>query len=405
VRASDIVRQFGFALTRSVQQRRRRTMIALVDGLVKCQRATLTSLGRSLAGVTSPKHCIKRVDRFVGNAKVHDDVAHWYAAIARRLLRNNRRPIILIDWTQTIGTCNALVAGVAFCGRAIPIYAEVHAGEDLGGRSVQHAFLKHLSSVLPAGTRPIIVADAGFKTPFFSSVRERSWDFVIRLRGKGILRRTSPSARQRDPRLRFEAAFDSATDRARDLGEWTPYAATGALNVPYRIVLSARPARAEGPARKDPYARRALEPWLLATTIERERPARIVELYRLRMQIELTFRDTKNGRCGFGLEYARSRDRHRQEILLLIACLALAAVLLIGLHAEAQGAARRHQANTLRGRRVNSLSRLGELVLAEGWSADPKRILLDGRKAVVAFVRTDVQLVLPKTTWHYGRFR
>lgn len=405
MRASDIVRQFGSALTRSVQLRRKRLMLALVDGLVKCQRVTLTALGRSLEGVTSPKHRIKRVDRFLGNAKVHQDVQHWYAAVTRRLLRNNRRPIILLDWTQTIGPYNALVAGVAFCGRAIPVYAEVHPGEHLGGRRVQHAFLERLASILPPGTRPIIVADAGFKTPFFSSVRARGWDFVIRLRGKGVLRRMGLRARQRDPRLRFETAFASATDRARDLGEWTPYAAAGSLNTAYRIVLSARPARAEGPPRKDPYARRAIEPWLLATTIRRERPASIVELYRLRMQIELTFRDTKNGNCGWGLEYARSRDRHRQEVLLVIACLALAAVLLIGLHAEAQGAARRHQANTLRTRRVNSLSRLGELVLADGWSADAKRIVLDGRKAVVAFVRTDVQLVLPKTTWHYGKFR
>lgn len=405
MRASDIVRQFGSALRASVRQRRRQTMLELVDGLVKCQRVTLTSLGRSLDGITSPKHRIKRVDRFLGNARVHGDVQHWYGAITRRLLRNNRRPVILIDWTQTIGTCNALVAGVAFCGRAIPIYAEVHPGQDLGARRVQHAFLEHLASLLPNGTRPIIVADAGFKTPFFSSVRARNWDFVIRLRGKGVLRRMRLNARQRDPRLRFQAAFASATDRARDLGEWTPYAAAGSLNVEYRIVLSARPACAEGPARKDQYARRAVEPWLLATTIRRERPGNIVQLYRFRMQIELTFRDAKNGHCGWGLEYARSRDRDRQEVLLVIACLALAAVLLIGLHAEAQGAARRHQANTVRSRRVNSLARLGELVLADGWTADAKRILLDGRRAVVAFVRTDVQLVLPKTTWHYRKFR
>ena len=44
-------------------------------------------------------------------------------------------------------------------------------------------------------------------------------------------------------------------------------------------------------------------------------------------------------------------------------------------------------------------------MLADGWSADSKRILLDGRKADMVFVRTDVQFRLPKTTWHYGAIR
>jgi hypothetical protein len=274
--------------------------------------------------------------------------------MARRLLRNNRRPVVLIDWTQTIAGCNALVAGIAFCGRAIPIYAEVHDGDALGARRVQHAFLQTLATLLPAKTHPIVVADAGFKTPFFSSVRELDWDFVIRLRGRGVLRRMSPNVRNRDPRLPFETAYASATDRARDVGEWTPYAAAGALEPLCRIILSAKPARAEGPPRRDPYERRALEPWLLATTIRNERAAGIVALYRLRMQIELTFRDAKNGNCGWGLEHARSRDKQRQAVLLALGCMTLAAVLLIGLHAETHGAARAHQANT---ERKNACSR------------------------------------------------
>jgi hypothetical protein len=405
VRASDIVRQFCSPLAAKVQRARKRLMLALVDGLLRSQRLTLTALGRALDGHASPKHRIKRVDRFLGNARGHHDLPCWYGAIARRLLRDNRRPVILIDWTQTIGTFNALVAGIAFSGRAIPVYAEVHPGEQLGSRRVQANFLASLAKLLPPKTRPIIVADAGFKTPFFDEVRARGWDFVIRLRGKGVLRRSSPSARQRDPRIAFEDAFDSATDRARDLGEWTPYAAAGYLQTSCRIVLSSRPARAEGPPRHDPYGRRAVEPWLLATTIRKERPGRIVDLYRLRMQIELTFRDTKNGNYGWGLEHARSQDRNRQAVLLVIACLALAAVLLVGAHAEANGAARRHQANTTTSRRVQSLSRLGAFVLADGWNANPTQIILDGRRFIFCFVRTDVQLRLPNTTRHYGKWR
>ena len=272
MRASDIVRQLCVAVAGHIHRARWQLMLALIDCLIRCHRLSLTSLGRSLGGGVDAKHRIKKLDRFIGNFRTHRDIVLWYGALARRLLRNNRRPVVLIDWTQTIGAFNALVAAVAFTGRAIPIYAEVHPSSKLGNRRVQHSFLVALATVLPPGTRPIIVADAGFKTPFFSAIREHRWDFVIRLRGNGVLRRTRPNVRLRDPRLRFVDAFASAVERALDLGKWTPYAAAGFLGRPWRIILSSRPASAEGPPRKDPYGQRAVEPWLLATSIEGEPP-------------------------------------------------------------------------------------------------------------------------------------
>ena len=405
MRASDIVRQLCSAVSRGVHRARWVLMLGLVDGLVRGNRLSLTRLARSLPSNAAAKHRIKRVDRFLGNFRIHLEIPIWYSALAKRLLRHCRRPVILLDWTQTIGDFNALVAAVAFSGRAIPIYAEVHPGSKLGNRKVQHSFLEALAGVLPAKTRPIIVADAGFKTPFFKSIRERGWDFVIRLRGNGVLRRWSRRARERDPRLTFEDAFASAGDKARDLGKWTPYAAQGALERPCRIVLSARPATAEGPPRLDPYGRRAVEPWLLATTLANEPALQIVGIYRLRMQIELTFRDKKNGNLGWGLEHARSRTAARQAVLLLIACVAHAATMLVGAHAEAAGQAKWHQANTVRHRRVQSLSKLGTYVLADGWKADPLQVVLEGRSRVVRFVRTGIQLRLPHTTLHYGKWR
>ena len=404
MRASDILRQLCPVVSRRIHRARWILMLALVDGLIRGNRLSLTRLGRSLAGSALPKHRIKRVDRFLGNFRVQGEIPVWFSALAKRLLRNCRRPVILLDWTQTIGAFNALVAGVAYSGRAIPVYAEVHPGAKLGNPKVQHKFLEALAGVLPPKTRPIIVADAGFKTPFFRSVRERGWDFVIRLRGKGVLRRYSRRARERDPRMTFEAAFASAGANARDLGKWTPYAAQGALERACRIVLSSRPASAEGPPRLDPYGRRAVEPWLLATTLNDEPALQIVGIYRLRMQIELTFRDTKNGNLGWGLEHARSGDAQRQAVLLLIACLGLAATLLVGAHAEAAGQAKRYQTNTVRTRRVQSLSKLGAFVLADEWKADPLDVVLDGRRHVARFVRTGVQLRLPYTTLHYGKW-
>lgn len=404
MRASDIVRQFCGALGEGVHAARRRLMLSLVDAVLQSQRVALTALGHALTSKTAAKHRIKRVDRFVGNSRVHEEIACWYGAVARRLLRHNRRPVILLDWTKTVGPFYALVAAVAFSGRAIPIFAEVHPESSLSARSVQDEFVTKLAGLLPKNTRPIIVADAGFKTPFFRSVRRHGWDFVIRLRGDGVLRKWRSSARERDPRLRFRALFASATDRARDLGEWSPYSASGNLPPPCRVVLSARPASAEGPPRKDPYGRRATEPWLLATSIRHESTVNVINLYRLRMQIELTFRDAKNGNLGLAFEHARSRSAQRQAVLLLLACLALAAVLLVGASAESEGRARHYCANTVRSRRVYSLTRLGRFVL-DSWPTAPALVVVTARSMVYRFQRTHVQLRLPWTTLHYGKWR
>lgn len=57
------------------------------------------------------------------------------------------------------------------------------------------------------------------------------------------------------------------------------------------------------------------DPGLLATSLpHRHRAAKKMEkLYTLRMQIEESFRDIKNGRWGLGLAYARSHGSQRLE--------------------------------------------------------------------------------------------
>ena len=77
------------------------------------------------------------------------------------------------------------------------------------------------------------------------------------------------------------------------------------------------------------------------------------------MQIEETFRDTKNHRFGWSFEDAHSKSAKRLEVLLLVASLGMLAVTLLGQAAETQGIHMQYQANTIRKRRVLSLFFLG----------------------------------------------
>jgi hypothetical protein len=180
VRAIDIVRQLCQPLRGKVAASRLAVMFAAVVALVHGRRLSLTALGRSMRSKVSAKNRIKRIDRLLGNPRLHAEIPRWYSGVARRRLRNCRRPIVLLDWTQTVGKYNALVAAVAFAGRAIPLYCEVHPESMLGNREVQRKFLARLQQVLPDGSRPIVVADAGFKTPFFRAVT----DYTTRRNGR-----------------------------------------------------------------------------------------------------------------------------------------------------------------------------------------------------------------------------
>ncbi len=68
------------------------------------------------------------------------------------------------------------------------LYEEVHGQKLLGNRDVQRRFLRTLASLLPAHVAPIIIADAGFKVPFYREAERLGWRCVGRVRGRDFLR-------------------------------------------------------------------------------------------------------------------------------------------------------------------------------------------------------------------------
>jgi hypothetical protein len=131
------------------------------------------------------------------------------------------------------------------------------------------------------------------------------------------------------------------------------------------------------------YRTNAHEPLVLATSI-RCAPEHVVAIYKLRMQIEESFRDLKCHRWGWSLRHCRSRSRRRLEILLLVASLAMTVQQLIGMAGQALGLDRRQQANTVRHRRVLSIFVLGGLLLS---TRDGELVSASALKRAVANLR------------------
>ena len=361
----------------------------------RAARLTLTGLGRASGG--APKHDIKKLDRLIGNPRLAASRHIWFSAIARALVGGVRRPVVCVDWTQIHGPWWALVAAVPFHGRAIPIYAIVARKKRFRYRSAHIRFIVGLREVFGPGVHPILVADAGFRTPFFLLAEEYGFHFVIRVRStKGVAERWRP-----DERVSFRALFAKAGKRPRCLGRWVPYASSRISRL--RLVIAGRPPVAKRRLGGGYYQKRAQEPWLLATSLSQLSATKIVRIYATRMQIEETFRDAKSPRFGWSLEHSMSRCHHRLEVLIMLGSLAHAAATMAGAAAEQVGLHRRYQANTVTRRRVLSFVRLGREVLVS--QTNPLTLAQTLIEVPERCRKLHVQLTVRPTTRHRTRCR
>lgn len=368
MRALEILQELFESSLSDVHKRRRDAVLRAVTGLVRGGKLWLTALGRMLPGSTSDKHRIKAADRLLGNKKLHSQVVLFYRALANQLLSRIERPVIAIDWSG-LGPGHYVLSAQLCCdGRTLPLYDRVHPKSKLGNPNVEKRFLHDLAEVIPAHCKPILVTDAGFRSPWFDAVLDMGWDFIGRVRN-----RTKAFVKKRWVPVTSLHAL--AVTHAHDLGwQWFRRSAPR----PYRLVLSARPTLKgrKRMTRRGTVGRNttdhkcstgARQPWLLATSMESASRA-IVRTYRLRMQIEQSFRDTKSLRHGWALQHTRSTSVARLEVLLLIGALAAFVVQIAGRAAYGCGLQRAFQANTVVTRRVLSFFVLGCHVLRRGYA-------------------------------------
>ena len=152
-----------------IHRRRLGVLLEAVAATVSGPRLTLTEIGRRFGGGSELRHRIKRADRLLGNRHLRRDAKSVYAALARMLLAGVAEPLIVIDWSdlKEDQSLHLLRASVPVGGRSLTLYEEVHPQSNLGNRQVQHRFLQQLKALLPTTAEPIIVADSGFKIPFY----------------------------------------------------------------------------------------------------------------------------------------------------------------------------------------------------------------------------------------------
>jgi hypothetical protein len=344
---------------------RREALETLVWAGLTSQRMTVTGLGRAIGGVAREKHNIKRADRLLSNAHLQSEREAMYGVLAHRLVGSQRQPVLLVDWSDLDEWRRNQVLRVSLAveGRALTVYEEVHGRKTAVKPKTHVQFLCRLQAVLPPGCRPIVVTDAGFKTPWFQAVEALGWCWVSRVRDRRYVKLGSES-----DWISVNSLHPQATATPSVLGEVR--LARSQAHVCQLVIYKSK---AKGRHEINRYGKRsrsqrskkatrsAREPWILASNLPagRKLAHRVVQIYRQRMQIEESFRDMKSARFGLALEFHRSRDPQRLAILLLILALALLVLWLIGSIAKERGLMRHYQANTVRHREVLSVIFLG----------------------------------------------
>ena len=358
-----ILKKFLTAVTHKMHKVRRAALASCVSSLLNGAKASVTSMGRGISSSAYEKHRIKQADRLLSNKHIHTERISIYRAIYTQYANASSRPIILIDWSDldTHKGCFLLRASVAFNGRGVAIYQEVHGMSTKEKRCTHKAFLAKLNTIIDDDVKPIIVTDAGYKTTWFREVIALGWDFA------GRVRKPMMYVNQKEDWEHTSELYKRATSQpigfTSHICRSQPLACTLVLfkgKNKGRHSLTRHNIARQSKCSKV-HARGATDPWLIATSLPRTKSLgkKIVAIYRLRMQIEEEFRDIKSSLFGLGFEHHKSRCVQRIAILILIATLASILANIIGLAILMAGLHRRYQANTVKTRRVLSFHYLG----------------------------------------------
>jgi len=168
---------------------RLKALMAAVEAGLTGASVSITTLGRAVSGPAFIKHKIKRMDRLAGNRHLKAERMALYGVMTQFLLKSLPLPLIMVDWSPLTDdqSQQLLRASLPVGGRTITLYEEVHPGSKLGNRRVQHKFLAHLKQLLPQHVTPIIIADSGFRTPFFREVGRLNWHWIGRIRNRDFI--------------------------------------------------------------------------------------------------------------------------------------------------------------------------------------------------------------------------
>lgn len=344
-----------------IHKKRITALLNAVTSLLHGKKLSLTQLGRTMSCRAKERHCIRKMDRLLGNEKLHAEINDYYKTLNDHYLAELPNPILNVDWACVNKKKGLYIlrASLALKGRGLVIYQNTYPVELENSPKAHLDFLKGLKAILPKNCRPILVTDAGFRCPWFKAVTQMGFDYVGRLRNKTGYKYVGSNQWEAD----CLELYKKATNRPSFIGRifLAKSVKMECSLVLYKKIAKHRKSfnRLGNPSnntQSNRASRNKKDPWLLVTSLDiNEYDAKkIVGIYRKRMQIEEEFRDLKSHQYGFGLRYCQSNRIERINVLLLIAALACFLCWIIAIAAKKEKLHHDFQANSVKNRDVLS---------------------------------------------------
>lgn len=298
--------------TCTLRQSQITTLSVIVFSAIHTLRLTLAEIGRTMAGQRSiaAKHCIKRVDRFLGNHHIEPATAmegwiRWFVAPRKQL-------IVSMDWVD-VRQWHCLVLAARFKGRALPLLWAAYGYDQIyrSQNNYEYALLKLLRTMIPASTEIIILADRGFgRAEMARTLHTMGFSYIIRIQPEVWVKHK----------------------------EFTGKLSELPLKRGIHLMLRNVMYRKERPFEQHVailWPDGSEQPWFLMTNLAKLQAKKLSKIYGHRMSIEEYFRDCKSKRNGFGLRFSMiKKDPRRLERLLLICAMAYWLLVAVGLYAD-----------------------------------------------------------------------
>lgn len=306
------------SMTATLRLSQAKTLAALVASAVRTARVSLANLARGMGGRTTVKHRIKRVWRFCANPRVEvstamEGLVGTWAARHNRRGRRRRRPLVVnLDWTD-VREFKTLMASADIRGRSVPLLWATYRKWRFykSQNNLEEGLLRRLKTLLPTGTRVVILADRGFgRTELARLCQRLGFHYVIRIEPTVWV-----DGRQYRGVLRDYPVYKGIARVFRNVRFRKEHPVTQHVVIRWERGL---------PKRRD-------ECWYLMTDLDRS-ARKLAAWYGHRMTVEELFRDEKNHRNGWALRHMQLTRADRIDRLLLILAFAYALLCGIGLY-------------------------------------------------------------------------
>jgi hypothetical protein len=171
MRATEVLQRCLDSALAPMHALRRQTLLLALESLLVGRRVVLIDLARSWVGAERIRAPLKRLDRLLGNPRLHAERERLYGGMVRWLVRSPA-PVIVVDWCRlkADGRWHLLRAAVPVGGRTLTLFEQVFPERQLASPKAERGFLLRLKALLPPDSRPILVTDAGFRAPWLLAV-------------------------------------------------------------------------------------------------------------------------------------------------------------------------------------------------------------------------------------------